>query len=74
MQTRIQSIVEAITNTIIGFLLGMAANYYVLPMLGFVATMAQAGGLTLIMTVISFARQYILRRVFNHAHSPKIVA
>lgn len=72
MQTRLQSIIEAVTNTIISFIIGMATNYIALPMFGFAVSVGQAGWLTLIFTVVSFIRQYILRRVFNNLHAPKL--
>lgn len=64
-QTRIDSFMEALTNTAIGFLVSLAtwisvAWAYAIPM-----TWVTNLSITAIFTVVSIARQYILRRLFN---------
>lgn len=74
-QTRTQSAVEAVVNTVVSFATGVATNYFALPFFGFPASATQAINLTLIFTAISLVRQYLLRRVFNKLHNkPRYIA
>jgi hypothetical protein len=64
-QTKIDSLMESLTNTLIGFGLSfvvwaLVARAYGIPMNW--ATNLQITG---IFTVVSIARQYVLRRLFN---------
>lgn len=59
MQTRRQSVLEGVVNTALGFGFGYAGNRYV----GLSAHTSM--WLTVILTIISFARGYVVRRVFN---------
>jgi hypothetical protein len=66
MQSRTDSFMEAVTNTAIGLVISTIANYFVIPaVLGVHMTHAQNVALASIFTVISIARSYTLRRVFN---------
>lgn len=65
-QRRIDSFCEATTNTIIGLGISQIANFIVIPLvLGISITAAQNLTLAVLFTVISVARQYVLRRVFD---------
>lgn len=65
-QTWWGSIVEAKTNIVIGFAINWTANMVFLPMFGFSSlTGAKAFGIGLVFTVISIARQLVIRRFFN---------
>jgi hypothetical protein len=64
-QTKLGSFVEAWANIAVGFTINFTANMLVLPLFGFNVTGTQAFGIGLIFTVISLARQYVLRRWFN---------
>lgn len=64
-QTRLGSFVEAWTNIFVGFGIAMAANAIVLPAFGFAISMAQNFWITVVFTVISLIRSYLLRRFFN---------
>jgi hypothetical protein len=64
-QTRTGSAVETATNLVVGQLINFTANMTVLPLFGLHPTPADAVGMGLIFTVISVARSYTLRRVFN---------
>lgn len=67
MQSRFMSIVEANMNLAVGFLLAWAVNVWVLPFLfGVQVNMRQGFGMTMLFSVLSFARQYLLRRFFNN--------
>lgn len=66
MQTRLGSHVEAITNLGVGFSLNMLANIIFLPWLWNPAQpVSSAFHIGLVMTVVSYVRQFVLRRWFN---------
>lgn len=64
-QTRLGSLIEALMNTAIGFVISMAISAVVYPAFGHRFTLAQNAGITLIFTLASIARGYVLRRWFN---------
>jgi len=64
-QTKIGSVVEAISNIAVGFSINWCANMAILPLFGFHVTGGQAFGIGVIFTGISLVRQYVLRRWFN---------
>lgn len=64
-QSRKASLAEVITNIGTGSLLGMILNYYVLPLWGYTVSVADAFGIGLLYSAISFVRSYFFRRVFN---------
>lgn len=64
-QTKLGSFVEAWANIAVGFAINFTANMLVLPMFGLPITAGKAFGIGLVFTVISLARQYVLRRWFN---------
>lgn len=69
MQTRLQSIIEANVNLMVGFGISWAANVWVVPSLFGVAMSAKQGfGMVVLFSVLSLIRQYVLRRVFNRWH------
>jgi hypothetical protein len=65
-QSRIDSFMEALTNTIIGLLVSTVANATLTPaVLGRPITLIENVVLSAGFTAISIARSYILRRLFN---------
>jgi len=64
-QTRLGSLIETMTNIIIGFSINWVMNLIVLPLYGFHVTGGQAFTMGLIYTVVSVARGYAIRRWFN---------
>lgn len=62
MQSRLESLIEAILNCMIGFGISFLANAVVLPLVGLPVTIAQNVIIGLALTVVSVARQYALRR------------
>lgn len=64
-QTRIGSLTEATLNTASGFVISLVASYFIYPRFGFHPTWGQITSLTIIFTVISVARSYAWRRLFN---------
>lgn len=65
-QSRLGSLVEATVNVLIGGTINFAANYTILPLLGFTTlTLTSNLLITAIFTIISVVRSYTLRRWFN---------
>ena len=65
MQSRGMSFVEAATNVVVGFGLAVLTQVLVFPVFGIAATFDQHVSIALIFTIVSLARGYVLRRVFN---------
>lgn len=65
MQSRLGSAVEAVANVAVGYSVNFAANLAVLPAFGFEVSTREAAGIGVVFTVISLARSYLLRRLFN---------
>lgn len=65
-QSRLESLIEVLANIAIGFLVTMLASPIIYPWFGVTFTVAQNFGLTLIFTVLSVVRGYIVRRWFNN--------
>ena len=64
-QTRLESLVEACTNTVIGFGVALLSQIVIFPQYGVHVEMSTHIGITLWFTAVSVARGYILRRWFN---------
>lgn len=65
MQTKKRSFKEAAINTLIGFVIAIIFTPIAFKICGVKYNGVQLGGVTLIMTVVSIVRSYIIRRVFN---------
>ena len=59
------SLVEAITNVIVGFLLALLTQIVAFPLLGLSASLSDNLILGVIFTAVSLARSYALRRAFE---------
>lgn len=68
MQSRIQSLIKAWANTIIGYLINLGVQLIVYPLYGATFTFGQNIQIGLIFMVVSIARSYGLRRAFNELH------
>lgn len=68
MQTKWQSLVEAATNTVIGYLISVGVGQLVYPLFGYEVTIMDNMGLTAIFVAVSLTRSYVFRRVFNRIH------
>ena len=64
-QTKVDSFFESLTNTLIGFGLSFVVWALVAASYGIPMNWATNLQITAIFTVVSIARQYILRRLFN---------
>ena len=70
-QTRMQSAIETVASTAIGFVIAYAASYTVLPLFGHHVTHGQNFWITVIFTVISLIRGWFVRRLFNRLHGAR---
>lgn len=64
-QTKRGSVVEVLVSVAIGLIVSMIANHFVFPLYGFQPSLISNAQITLIYTVISVARGYVVRRFFN---------
>lgn len=67
-QSRLMSFVESTISTLSGFGISLLAQWFFLPLLGVHVTFTQNVIFALIMTVISIARGFLLRRIFEALH------
>jgi hypothetical protein len=65
MQSRAMSLVEAVANVIVGYGVVVLTQIIVFPGFGLHATLDQNLAMGWIFTVVSLARSYPLRRIFN---------
>ena len=65
MQRKLGSFIEAWGNTVVGFGINFTANWFLLPLVGAKLTLGTNFLLGLAYTLISVARQYVIRRYFN---------
>jgi hypothetical protein len=74
MQSRIESLIEAWANVLVGYLVAVAANYWLLPLWGFPVNVQESFEIGLAFTGVSLVRSYIIRRWFNglsYSKAPK---
>jgi hypothetical protein len=65
-QTKVGSVAEASVNIAAGFAINWSTNMLLLPLFGFTSiTPTKAFWYGVLMTLVSFARQYVFRRWFN---------
>lgn len=64
-QSRIMSMVEAVTNVVVGYGLAIATQIVVFPWFGIETGLAEHMTIGLAFTGVSLARAYLLRRVFE---------
>ncbi len=64
-QSRVMSLVEAVANVVVGYGVAVATQILVFPVFGLQTTLAQNLKLGLVFTVVSIARSFTLRRVFE---------
>lgn len=68
-QSRTMSLVETCAGTAAGFILTLILQALVYPLFGLHMTFATNLWLTIIFTVASIVRGYVLRRVFERLHN-----
>ncbi|WP_445222221.1 hypothetical protein ACKWRH_21435 [Bradyrhizobium sp. Pa8] len=67
-QSKFMSLVESLVNIAVGFGISVAAQAFFLPLLGVHISLHANLSFALIMTVISIARQFVMRRIFEALH------
>lgn len=67
-QSRKHSIYETVTNTAIGYVVNFAGQMVIFPVFGYHPALVQNLGIGAFFTVLSLARGYCLRRLFNYFH------
>ena len=65
MQTKRQSMIESLTSTTIGIIIGIVLNLTILPIFGYPVSLSDSLWISLIFTAVSIIRSYIIRRWFN---------
>lgn len=65
-QTKIGSFTESCINIAIGYGVALASQLLVFPLFGINIPLSSNIAIGAIFTVISIARSYVIRRVFNH--------
>jgi hypothetical protein len=64
-QSRLMSLVESVANVIVGYGVAVVTQILIFPIFGLHATLAQNLKMGAIFTVVSIARSFALRRVFD---------
>ena len=65
MQTKKQSFIETLTSVFVGWLIGVILNLTILPFFDYNITVVDSLWVSLIFTVVSIIRGYVIRRFFN---------
>lgn len=68
-QSRLASAAEALVNIAVGLGVSFGANLVILPAVGLPVSLGQAAWISAAFTVVSLARSYALRRIFNRIGS-----
>lgn len=71
-QSRLASFIEAKVNLVLGFAISMVVWQFFGPVMGYEVNLHDNFIITAVFTVVSLARSYTLRRLFNwwHHHRP----
>jgi hypothetical protein len=65
-QSKMDSFLEAVTNTLSGFFISLAVLEFIIePLFGFGTSTSENFAITAIFTVTSIIRSFVLRRIFN---------
>ena len=65
MQSKMDSLIETPTNVGIGWFISFIANMLVLPLFGYNINLTDGVLISIIFTIISIIRGYVVRRWFN---------
>lgn len=71
-QSKVESAIEVVVGTTIGFIVAFTANLVILPIFNFHPTVGENVILTIFFTVVSLIRSYYVRRLFNWWHTSKL--
>ena len=64
-QSRFMSLVESVANVVVGYGVAVATQILIFPVFGLHTTLAQNLKMGAIFTIVSIARSFALRRVFE---------
>lgn len=64
-QTRLESLVEVLINVAIGWVIALITQLLVFPLFGINITIFEQLGISVIFTIVSIVRGYVIRRWFN---------
>ena len=65
MQSKKQSLIASLTSTTIGIIIGIVLNLTILPIFGYPVSLSDSLWISVIFTIVSIIRSYIIRRWFN---------
>jgi uncharacterized membrane protein len=65
-QTRRMSLLESVTNVVVGYMLAIITQIVVFPLFGIVTDLSEHLAIGLAFVVVSLARGFVLRRIFEH--------
>ena len=64
-QSRVMSLVESVANVVVGYGVAVVTQMLIFPIFGLQTTLAQNLKMGAVFTVVSIARSYALRRLFE---------
>ena len=65
MQSKRESMIESLTSVFAGWLIGVVLNMLVLPLFDYNVSLTDGVLISIIFTIISIVRGYLIRRFFN---------
>ena len=65
MQSRLMSLVESVSNIVVGYGLAVLTQLLVFPLFGLHASLGENLAIGGLFTIVSLTRSYCLRRAFN---------
>ena len=65
MQSKKDSLIESLTSTTIGIIIGIVLNVTILPIFGYPVSLSDSLWISVIFTAVSVIRSYAVRRIFN---------
>ena len=68
MQTKTQSLIESITNILIGYTVAILSQLAVFPLFDIIVPLSDNLMIGAFFTVISLGRSYLVRRYYNTRH------
>lgn len=72
MQSKKLSLIESITNVVTGFGIGLLTQMLIFPLYGLKVSAIANISMTCIFAVTSFARSYVVRRIFNRLNEKAV--
>ena len=69
-QSRVMSFIEATTNVVVGYVLAILTQLAVFPLFGLEAAFGEHLAIGAVFVMVSLARSYLLRRLFEAMRAP----